>query len=173
MVFVMGGIWRRKWQSTPVLLPGKSHGERSPAVYSLWGRKESNTWLSAGAHGLNCVLHKEILWPYLQSGGLHRGKQVNMRSWGWALVPGVLIKRGHLDKETDMAQGGCPVKVTAETGGMQPHAKESEIAGKPPKAGGEAWDRQTQPWDTLIPDLQPPEIETINFCCFSHPVCGP
>ena len=35
-------------------------------------------------------------------------------------MPGVLIKRGHLDKETDMAQGGCPVKVTAETGGMQP-----------------------------------------------------
>ena len=22
-------IWRRQWQSTPVLLPGKSHGQRS------------------------------------------------------------------------------------------------------------------------------------------------
>ena len=29
-----------KWQSTPVLLPGKSHGQRSLVGYSLWGRKE-------------------------------------------------------------------------------------------------------------------------------------
>ena len=34
--------WRRKWQSTPVLLPGKSHGQRSPVGYSPWGGKESN-----------------------------------------------------------------------------------------------------------------------------------
>ena len=33
----------RKWQSTPVLLPGKSHGQRSLVGYSLWGRKELNT----------------------------------------------------------------------------------------------------------------------------------
>ena len=31
--------WRRKWQSTPVFLPGKSHGRRSLAGYSPWGRK--------------------------------------------------------------------------------------------------------------------------------------
>ena len=35
--------WRRKWQPTPVLLPGKSHGRRSLVGYSLWGRKESET----------------------------------------------------------------------------------------------------------------------------------
>ena len=29
--------WRRKWQSTPVLLPGKSHGQRSLVGYSPWG----------------------------------------------------------------------------------------------------------------------------------------
>ena len=29
--------WRRKWQSTPVLLPGKSHGQRSLVRYSLGG----------------------------------------------------------------------------------------------------------------------------------------
>ena len=32
--------WRRKWQSTPVLLPGKSLGQRSLVGYSPWGRKE-------------------------------------------------------------------------------------------------------------------------------------
>ena len=35
--------WRRKWQPTPVLLLGKSHGQRSLVGYSLWGRKELDT----------------------------------------------------------------------------------------------------------------------------------
>ena len=35
--------WRRKWQPTPVLLPGKSHGWRSLVGYSPWGHKESDT----------------------------------------------------------------------------------------------------------------------------------
>ena len=39
--------WRRKWQPHPVFLPGKSHGWRSLAGYSPWGRKESDMteWL--------------------------------------------------------------------------------------------------------------------------------
>ena len=39
--------WRRKWQPTQVLLPGKFHGWRSLVGYSPWGCKESNTteWL--------------------------------------------------------------------------------------------------------------------------------
>ena len=34
--------WRRKWQPTPVFLPGKSHGQRNPVGYSPQGRKESD-----------------------------------------------------------------------------------------------------------------------------------
>ena len=37
--------WRRKWQPTPVFLPGESHGQRSLAGYSPWGHK-SKTRLS-------------------------------------------------------------------------------------------------------------------------------
>ena len=39
--------WRRKWQPTPVFLPGESHGRRSLVDYSPWGCKESDTteWL--------------------------------------------------------------------------------------------------------------------------------
>ena len=33
--------WRRKWQPTPVLLPGKSHGQRSLAGCSPWGCKRA------------------------------------------------------------------------------------------------------------------------------------
>ena len=36
-------IWRRKWQPTPVFLPGESHGWRSLVVYSPRGCKESDT----------------------------------------------------------------------------------------------------------------------------------
>ena len=35
--------WRRKWQLTPVFLPGKSNGWRSLAGYSLRGCKELDT----------------------------------------------------------------------------------------------------------------------------------
>ena len=31
--------WRRKWQPTPVFLPGKSHGQKSLVGYSPWDRK--------------------------------------------------------------------------------------------------------------------------------------
>ena len=37
-------LWRRKWQPSPVLLPGKSHGQRSMVgPPSPLGRKESDT----------------------------------------------------------------------------------------------------------------------------------
>ena len=35
--------WRRKWQPTPVLLPGKSQGQRNLPGCSPWGLKESDT----------------------------------------------------------------------------------------------------------------------------------
>ena len=31
--------WRRKWQPTPVFLPGKSHGQRNLVSYGPWGCK--------------------------------------------------------------------------------------------------------------------------------------
>ena len=34
--------WRRKWQPTPVFLPGKSHGQRRLVGNSPWGRKDSD-----------------------------------------------------------------------------------------------------------------------------------
>ena len=32
--------WKRKWQPTPVCLPGKSHGQRSLAGCHPWGHKK-------------------------------------------------------------------------------------------------------------------------------------
>ena len=34
--------WRRKWQPTPVFLPGEFHGQRNLVGYSPWGHKDSD-----------------------------------------------------------------------------------------------------------------------------------
>ena len=36
--------WRRKWQPTPVFLPGESGGQRSLAGYSPWGHRVGHNW---------------------------------------------------------------------------------------------------------------------------------
>ena len=72
--------WRRKWQSTPVPLPGKSHGQRSLVGSSPWGRKESDTteWLH---FPLSFFLYEtthygcEALWNLLQ--------RLWVKEWKW------------------------------------------------------------------------------------------
>ena len=47
---------RRKWQPTPVFLPGESHGQRSLAGYSPQGRKELDTTERLPFHfSLSCI----------------------------------------------------------------------------------------------------------------------
>ena len=49
-------LWRRQWHSTPVLLPGKSHGRRSLVGGSPWGRKELDTTEQLPFHfSLSCI----------------------------------------------------------------------------------------------------------------------
>ena len=45
--------WSRKWQLTPVFLPGESQGQRSMAGYSPWGHKESDTTERLSTHTFN------------------------------------------------------------------------------------------------------------------------
>jgi len=49
--------WRRKWQPTPVFLPGEFHGERSLVGYIAWGRKELDTTEQLSIH--TCKRPKE------------------------------------------------------------------------------------------------------------------
>ena len=57
MFIDMSYVWRRKWQPTPVLLPGESYGQRSLVGFSPWGLKESDTtkWLLIFVY----------LWPFV------------------------------------------------------------------------------------------------------------
>ena len=52
--------WRKKWQPTPVLLPGKFHGLRSLVGYSLWCRKELDMTEGLLTHSLTLSHHSEI-----------------------------------------------------------------------------------------------------------------
>ena len=48
---------RRQWHPTPVLLPGKSHGQRSLVGCSPWGRWESDTTERLHFHfSLSCIV---------------------------------------------------------------------------------------------------------------------
>ena len=47
---------RRQWHPTPVLLPGRSHGQRSLVGCSPWGREESDTTEQLPFHfSLSCI----------------------------------------------------------------------------------------------------------------------
>ena len=70
--------WRRKWQPTPVFLPGESRGQRSLAGYTVHGVAKSQTRLSAYActhththrgPGESPVKPGPLLWAPLTSGG--------------------------------------------------------------------------------------------------------
>ena len=77
---------RRKWQATPVLLPGKFHGWRSLVGYSPWGRKESDTtdwlhFLPTGTQGHRWkVTQSHVLRPY--AAATHPGSHRDDRAAG-------------------------------------------------------------------------------------------
>ena len=78
-------LWRRQWQPTPVLLSGKSHGQRILVGRSPWGREKSDKteWLHFD-FSLSCI--GEGNGNPLQCSCLE-----NPRDWGgwWAAVYGV------------------------------------------------------------------------------------
>ena len=55
--------WKRKWQSTPGLLPGKSHGRRSLVGYSLWSCNESDTTEQLHFTSLHFTLVNKCIIP--------------------------------------------------------------------------------------------------------------
>ena len=59
-------VYWRKWQSTPVLLLGRSHGQRSLEGYSPWGHKESDT-----TEQLHSLTHSSII-PSLYFGTIDK-----------------------------------------------------------------------------------------------------
>ena len=57
-------FWRRKWQPTPVLLPGKFHGLTNLVDYSPWGYKESDTTEQLHFHFWSIAFANKITFFY-------------------------------------------------------------------------------------------------------------
>ena len=66
--------WRRKWQPTPVFLPGEFHWQRSLAGWSPWGRKELD--ISAGLSLTHSSTLLSILTGVIWQHELHRKRRV-------------------------------------------------------------------------------------------------
>ena len=62
--------WRRKWQSTPVLLPGESHGQRSLVGYSPWGLNKSDMTERLHFH-FYLLISREALNPFMVTSDPH------------------------------------------------------------------------------------------------------
>ena len=84
--------WRRKWQSTPVLLPGKSHGQRSLVGYSPWGCEEFYMTEQLHFHFLLSCIGEGNGNP-LQRSCLENPR--DRRAW-WAAVYGIAQNRTRL-----------------------------------------------------------------------------
>ena len=69
----MIGSWRRKWQPTPVSLPGRSHGQRNVAGDSPWGHKRVSHDLATELQQQRqaTVTHGNCLAAYGLGSGTH------------------------------------------------------------------------------------------------------
>ena len=98
---VRGWNWRRRWHPTPVLLPGKSHGQRSLMGCSQWGRKESDTTGRLHFHfSLSCI--GEGNGNPLQCSCLENPRDGG--AW-WAAIYGVAQSRTQLKRLSSSSRG--------------------------------------------------------------------
>ena len=105
---------RRQWHPTPVLLPGKSHGQRSLVGCSPWGRKESDMTERLHFHfSLSCI--GEGSGNPLQRSCLENPR--DGEAW-WAAVYGVAQSRTRLKRlsssSSSIPQVSAPVRVRYE-----------------------------------------------------------
>ena len=85
LVVLIHACWRRRWHPTPVLLPGKSHGQRSLVGCGPWGHEELDTTERLPFHfSLSCIGEED--GNPLQSSCL--GNPRDGGAW-WAAVYGI------------------------------------------------------------------------------------
>ena len=75
-------LWRRKWQPTPVFLPGESQGQRSLVGCRLWGRTWLK-WLSSSSSTPSIYLCLFLLKCWKISERTQIAVALNMRAKQW------------------------------------------------------------------------------------------
>ena len=81
--------WRRKWQPTPVFLPGESHGQRSLESYSPWGCKELDSTERMCTHTHRPKIFLAHTWRLWFSGGQRENRS---NFWLERLKQGVVLE---------------------------------------------------------------------------------
>ena len=132
--------WRRKWQPTPVFLPGKSHGQRSLVGYSPCGHRVGHdrtlnaTWYVF--YNQWCLIFKDMwtqsdvqleyytwlmpmLYWWLSISRFASGYYYHLFGWTWELVHSSL-----LGSPTDSTMPGASVRNPARDKVMR---KEADI----------------------------------------------
>ena len=107
--------WRRKWQSTPVLLPGKSHGQRSQVGYSSWGRKESDTterlnWTKSRSQQTPSLMFSTLAWkiPWTEEPGRLQSMGSRRVGHNWSnLAAATAARAWYLEGHGDPLQYSC------------------------------------------------------------------
>ena len=84
--------WRRKWQPTPVFVPGESHGQRSLVGYSPRGRKESDTTERLHSHFHS--YHYHLLHESSLNSTWHLTTQYVVSEWSRSVVSDSLRPHG-------------------------------------------------------------------------------
>ena len=94
--------WRRKWQPTPVFLPGESQGRGSLVGCRLWGRTESDTTeaTSFSLHNLSVMVElkkimvpSKVLWTLLFVGNGSLFESIKNTKVNSVVIPGAQQKQ--------------------------------------------------------------------------------
>ena len=103
-------IWRRQWQPTPVLLPGKPRGQTSLLGYCSWGCKELDTTERLHFHfSLSCI--GEGNGNPFQCSCLENPRD---RGAWWAAVYGVAQSRTRLTRLSSSSSSICSLTLNTK-----------------------------------------------------------
>ena len=90
-VWVPSCVWktprRRKWQPTPLFLPGESHGQRSLVGCQLWGLTESDTTEATAAAAAATLLNqKHVDWTSFPQSAFPGPSDHFISAWGIKVI---------------------------------------------------------------------------------------
>ena len=94
-------FWRRQWQPTPVLLPGKFHGWRSLVGCSPWGRKVGHNW----ATSISLFIFMHWRRKCQPTPGFLPGESRGREAW-WAAIYGVAQNHTRLKRLSSSSSKG-------------------------------------------------------------------
>ena len=146
--------WRRKWQPTPVHLPGKSHGQRSLVDCSPWDHKESDMTERHHFH-----FHQRRQWQptSVHLPGKYHGQRSLVGCSPWGLEGSDTTEWLHfhaLEKEMAIHSSvlACRIPGTGEPGGL-------------PSMGSH---RVRHNWSDLAAAVAACHYTVISIPCFIH-----